>query len=46
MPLLKVQLNHPGREKPFKIGKGYQKENNQIIREWNDDPRHYRKYIE
>jgi len=24
MPLLKVQLNHPGNEMPFKLGKGYQ----------------------
>jgi len=46
MAILKVQLNHPGNEKPFKIGKGYQKVNNLIIREWNDDPRHYRKYLE
>jgi len=45
MPLLKVQLNHPGSEKPFKLGKGYQKINGSIIREWNDDPRHYRKFI-
>jgi hypothetical protein len=45
MPLFKVQLNHPGNEKPFKIGKGYQKVDGLIIREWNDDPRHYRKFI-
>ena len=32
-------------EKPFKIGKGYQKINGHIIREWNHDPRHYRKFI-
>ena len=43
MPLLKVQLNHPGSEKPFKLG--YQKVNGSIIREWNDDPCHYRKFI-
>lgn len=45
MPLLKVQLNHPGNEKPFRICKGYQKVDELIIREWNDDPRHYRKFI-
>jgi hypothetical protein len=46
MTILKVQLNHPGIEKSYKLGKGYQKVNNIIIREWNDDPRHYRKYLE
>jgi hypothetical protein len=46
MPILKVQLNHPGNEKPFRIGKGYQKVDDLVIREWNDDPRHYRKYLE
>lgn len=45
MPLLKVQLNHPGKEKPFRLGKGYQKVNDIIVREWNDDPRHYRKIL-
>lgn len=45
MPLLKVQLNHPGSEKTFKLGKGYQEINGSIIREWNDDPRHYRKFL-
>ena len=46
MAILKVQLNHPGNEKQFKIGKGYQKVNNLIIREWNNESRHYRKFIE
>jgi len=46
MAILKVQLNHPGNEKPFKIGKGYQRVNNLILREWNNDHRHYRKYLE
>jgi hypothetical protein len=46
MTLLKVQLNHPGKEKPFKVGNGYQKVNDLIIREWNDEPRHYRKFLE
>jgi hypothetical protein len=45
MPLLKVQLNHPGEQKPFIIGSGYQSFNNLIIREWNNDPKHYRKFI-
>lgn len=45
MSLLKVQLNHPGSEKPFKLSKGYQKISGSIIREWNNDPRHYRKFI-
>lgn len=46
MPLLKIQLNHPGGEKPYKIGNGFQKVNDLIIREWNDEPRHFRKFIE
>lgn len=45
MSLLKVQLNHPGKEKPFEIGKGYHYINNQIIREWNNDSTHYRKFL-
>lgn len=45
MPKLIVQLNHPGNQKAFVIGKGYQKINDHIIREWNDDPQHYRKFI-
>ena len=45
MSLLKVQLNHPGKEKNFKINKGYNLLNNRIIREWNNDSKHYRKLI-
>ena len=45
MAHLIVQLNHPGNEKPYKIGDGYQNINGLIIREWNDDSRHYRKFI-
>lgn len=45
MPLLKVQLNHHGNEWPYKIGTGYHLINNQIIREWNNYPKHYRKFI-
>jgi hypothetical protein len=49
--MAKVQLNHPGNEKPFAIGNGYIHYNNQIIREWNNDilqngkKPHYRKFI-
>lgn len=45
MPLLKVQLNHPGKEKPFRIGKGYHKEGHIVVREWNNELKHYRKFI-
>jgi hypothetical protein len=45
MPKLIVQLNHPGNQKAYVLGKGYQKVNDLIIREWNDDPQHYRKSI-
>ncbi len=45
MPLLKIQLNHPGNEMSFKIGKGYHKVNDLIIREWNDEKVHFRKFI-
>jgi len=42
---MKVQLNHPGGQKPFKLGNGYFKNGNDIIREWNKDRSHYRKFI-
>lgn len=45
MSILVVQLNHPGSEKPFKLGKGYREDNNRLIREWNNDASHYRKFI-
>jgi len=45
MPKLIAQLNHPGNQKVFVIGKGYQKVKELILREWNDDPQHYRKFI-
>lgn len=41
-----VQLNHPGQQKPFKLGNGYQQIGNYIIREWNNDNAHYRKFIQ
>lgn len=43
---MKVQLNHPGEQKPFKLGHGYLKINDAIIREWNNDNNHYRKFIQ
>jgi hypothetical protein len=42
---MKVQLNHPGHQKKFKIGNGYIKIGKNIIREWNRDNVHYRKFI-
>ncbi len=44
MAKLKVQLNHPGNQKPFKIGNGYSLINDTICREWNCE-NHYRKFI-
>lgn len=40
-----IQLNHPGSQKQFKLGKGYRNNGSGIIREWNNDTNHYRKYI-
>ena len=45
MSLLNVQFNHPGAQKPFKEGKGYQIIGSEIIREWNNDRNHYRKFL-
>jgi hypothetical protein len=45
MSILTVQLNHPGAEKPFKLGKGYSYFEGKLIREWNADKSHYRKFI-
>lgn len=45
MHQLTVQLNHPGKEKPFKIGKGYHASSTIILREWNRDRTHYRKLL-
>ena len=44
MAKLKIQLNHPGNQKTFKIGKGYTLLNDMIIREWNSG-NHFRKFI-
>ena len=43
---MKVQLNHPGGQKPFKLGSGYSQIGNQIIREWSNDIVHFRKFIQ
>jgi hypothetical protein len=43
---MKVQLNHPGSQKPFKLGSGYRQIGNQIIREWSNDNVHFRKFIQ
>jgi len=43
---MKVQLNHPGNQKPFRLGNGYRQIGNQIIREWSDDNVHFRKFIQ
>lgn len=43
---MKVQLNHPGGQKPFKLGSGYRQVGNQIIREWSNDNVHFRKFIQ
>lgn len=45
MQKLKVQLNHPGHQKTYKIGGGYYLNNNMSIREWNTYSSHYRKFI-
>ncbi len=43
---MKVQLNHPGGQKPFNLGSGYRQIGNQIIREWSNDNVHFRKFIQ
>jgi len=44
MPILAVQLNHPGAQKKYPSN-GYIHLNNNIIRKWNTDRSHYRKFI-
>ncbi|MCX6162867.1 MAG: hypothetical protein NTV87_16225 [Ignavibacteriae bacterium] len=44
--IITVQLNHPGKEKKFEIGKGYFHSDGIDYREWNNDKTHYRKFIE
>lgn len=43
---MKIQLNHPGHQKPFRLGEGYRQIANNIIREWNNDNVHFRKFIQ
>lgn len=45
MPLLKVQFPHPGPQKNYRIGSGYRNIGGNIIREWNNDSGHYRKFL-
>jgi hypothetical protein len=42
---LKVQLPHPGSQKPFKLHEGYGEHQGKIFRKQNQDHRHYRKFI-
>ena len=42
-----VQLNHPGKQKRFSLKNGYSEDiKDRIVRNWNDDKTHYRKFIE
>lgn len=43
---MNVQLNHPGSQKPYKLGSGYRNIGNNIIREWSNDDDHFRKFIQ
>lgn len=43
---MKIQLNHPGHQKPFRLGKGYKQIAHNIIREWSNDNVHFRKFIQ
>ena len=43
---MKIQLNHPGNQKPFKLGNGYRIIGNNTIREWSNDIAHFRKFIQ
>lgn len=45
MAKLKVQLNHPGGQKRFKLGSGYELREGKIFRHWNSDKIHYRKFL-
>jgi len=44
MVKINVQLNHPGRQMPFIMGKGYSLQNEKIYRDWNSS-NHFRKFI-
>ena len=41
----KIQFPHPGAQKHFSLKNGYREYNDKIIREWNKDKSHYRKFI-
>lgn len=43
---MKIQLNHPGHQKPFKLGHGYRLIGIHTIREWSNEPVHFRKFIQ
>jgi hypothetical protein len=43
---MKVQLNHPGSQKRFILGRGYSLIGKVIIREWSNDRVHFRKFIQ
>lgn len=46
MAYLKVQLNHPGSQKAFKKDDGYRElDDGSILRDWNHDETHYRKFL-
>jgi hypothetical protein len=45
MPILKVQFPHPGPQKKINLKNGYRNIGGRIIREWNNDINHYRKFI-
>ncbi|MBM3432376.1 MAG: hypothetical protein FJX92_05145 [Bacteroidetes bacterium] len=45
MSLVTVQLNHPGREKAFPDNTAFSNINNKIVRHWNSDKEHYRKFL-
>jgi hypothetical protein len=45
MSILTIQLNHPGAEKNYRLGGGYSFFEGKLIREWNADKSHYRKFI-
>lgn len=45
MSILTIQLNHPGAEKNYRLGGGYSYFEGSLIREWNANKSHYRKFI-
>lgn len=45
MPVLKVQFNHPGAQKSYRPNNGYTEVDGKIIRDWNNEDSHYRKFL-